>query len=326
MEAKNYNLDYVPEPFGFRNLGATCYFNSLLQSIISCPIFIKTLIKNKEADDYKDNPVVQSMMQMHIVMSDPDTSAKDKSKFFLDLAPTVWRDVFTKAMTRKDHIKFTPGQECAREGFHLFLESLDGLSEIQNLFLHRYQTLIFCHDCNDWVVNKECEYSLFEVQPNLISPQLSRFKEIDPNYNKVRPLEDFLHKQTSYVDEFHRCPKCKKAESRYQITRLTMIPEILVVLSKKYDMRGQRKSHEVTNFPDVMKFGGKEEKEGKMHEFTLNYKAVSRIEHMGSMGGGHYNCHSIRKDGKWYLLDDSRVGPGEFKPTSNTYLVFYHVQ
>ena len=318
-----YDSKYVPEPFGFRNLGATCYFNALLQSIISCSAFTKTLLKHKEEKEYKGNPVVCSLVQMAEVMNNDEIPLEGKKKFFYNLAPTVWKAVFAKAMMRQDRVKFTPGQECAREGFHLFLEALEGLSEIQNLFLHRYQTLIFCQDCNKWVVNKECEYSLFEIQPTLISPQLVRFKDIDPNYNKKQTLENFLKKQNSYVDEYFRCPDCKKVESKFQTTRLLMIPEILVVLSKKYDMRGLRKSHEVTEFPEGLNFEGKVE-DGREQK-SLKYDAVARIEHMGSMNGGHYNCHAKRKDGKWYLLNDSSVAEGSFTPTKNTYLVFYHI-
>lgn len=320
----NYDSKFVPEPFGFNNLGATCYFNALLQSIISCPSVTKILVKNKDEEGYKDNLIVQYMVKMYNIMSDEKVEQQKKQSFFLNLAPMIWKAVFAKAMLRQDNVKFTPGQECAREGFHLFLEALDGLSEIQNLFLHRYQTLIFCPDCNAWVVNKECEYSLFEVQPTMITPQLVRFKDIDPFYNKKRTLEQFLKKQNSYVDNNFKCPKCGKKESKFQTTRLLMIPEVLVVLSKKYDERGRRKSHDITPFPEKLTFEGKcceETPDGNL----MKYQAVSRIEHMGSMGGGHYNCHSIRKDGKWYHLDDSRVGPGSFTPTSNTYMVFYHI-
>lgn len=317
-----YDSSFVPEPFGFINLGATCYFNSLLQSIISCPSFTKILVENKEVSAYNENPVASSLITMAEIMNDDSISNNSKATFFKDLAPTVWKHVFASAMLRQDNVKFTPGQECAREGFHLFLESLTGLSEIQNLFLHRYQTLIFCQDCNKWVVNKECEYSMFEVQPSLISPQHPRFQNIDPHYNMKRTLEDFIKKQNSYVDADFKCPVCTKKQSMFQTTRLLMVPEILVVLSKKYDMLGRRKTNTVTDFSSELNFSGKS---SEKEPVLIKYKAVSQIEHMGHMGGGHYNCNALRKDGKWYTLDDFSVREGEFKPTSNTYLVFYHL-
>ena len=322
MDMKKYDIAFVHMPFGFVNLGATCYFNALLQSIISCPAFEKVLIANRDVDEYKKNPVVQTMLTMYDMLAQNSVGG-DNEQNLKNIAPMVWKSVFDKAMTRKDNVKFTPGQECVREGFHLFLESLDGLDEIQNLFLHRYQTLIFCQDCDDWVVDKECEYTMFEVQSNLTSPQLPRFRNIDPNYEKVRPLDQFLMKQNNYVDKFHKCPKCGKLDERFQTTRLIMIPEILVVLSKKYDMGGRCKSYDVTDFPEVMRFNGKDD-DGK--SVPMVYQAVSRIEHIGSMSGGHYNCHALRNDKKWYLLDDSIVSEGLFKSTSNTYMVFYHLQ
>ena len=316
-----YDVRFVPEPFGFINLGATCYFNALLQSIIICPSFTRVLVENKEVKEYKENAIVGSLVEMAEIMNNDAIPKDDKIIFFKSLAPTIWKAVFAKAMLRQDNIKFTPGQECAREGFHLFLEALDGLSDIQNLFLHRYQTLIFCQDCNKWVVNKECEYSMFEVQPSLISPQHPRFQNIDPNYNMKRPLDEFITKQNSYVDADFKCPECSKKQSMFLTTRLLMVPEILVVLSKKYDTQGLNKTNTVTDYTSELKFKGKNDKNESVE---MVYKAVAQIEHMGQMGGGHYNCHALRKDGKWYKLDDSRVSAGEFKPTSNTYIVFYH--
>jgi ubiquitin C-terminal hydrolase len=159
---------------------------------------------------------------------------------------------------------------------------------------------------------------MFEVQPSLISPQLPRFQGIDPHYNLTRPLEDFITKQNSYVDADFKCPRCNQKQSMFQTTRLKLIPEILVVLSKKYDIQGLRKTDTVTDFPAELKFSGMDK------SVSIKYKAVSQIEHMGTMGGGHYNCNAMRKDGKWYTLDDTSVREGAFKPTSNTYLVFYH--
>jgi ubiquitin C-terminal hydrolase len=253
----------------------------------------------------------------------PKTPQYIKTNFFMRIAPAIWHLVFEHAMERQDKIKFTPGQECVREGFHLFLESLEGLDDLQNLFLHRYQTLIFCGVCNEWVVDKKCEFSLFEVQPDLKSPQLPRFQGIDPHYKKSRPLSEYLVKQNNYLEKGFRCPKCGDEDYKFQTTRLMMIPEILVVLAKKYDAKGLQKSQKITNFTKDLVFQKKKTDEDTDED--LHYTAVARVEHLGHMNGGHYKCHGLRKDKNWHLLNDSQVSPGSFESTSDTYMVFYHV-
>jgi ubiquitin C-terminal hydrolase len=328
MDLKNYEPRLVPEPNGFRNPGSSCYFNVVLQSIISCPSFAQVLIKNRDANEYKANPVVGYLLIMYdlIFKADPDVGDHQRANLLDEIAVYIWKAVFDKAIMREDSVKFTKGQECAREGFHLLLESLDGLKEIETLFLHRYQTLIFCPDCDEWVVDAKCEYTVFEVQPSLTSPQLPIFASIDPNYRKRQPMDQFLKKQNSYVDRDFKCPKCKKPGPMFQTTRLIMIPEILVVMSKKY--AGMQKSHDVTAFPEIMMFDGKDPDatESNPEIIPMVYQAVSRIEHMGGMHGGHYNCHAMRAGRKWFRLDDSQIADGGFASTPNTYMVFYHIQ
>ena len=57
----------------------------------------------------------------------------------------------------------------------------------------------------------------------------------------------------------------------------------------------------------------------------LKYTAVARIEHYGNMNGGHYMCHALRGDGKWYCFNDSNVSEGSFEVTPNTYIVIYNL-
>ena len=45
MNLKKYNTEYTVEPFGFKNLGATCYFNAMVQSLLSCSSFNEAILK-----------------------------------------------------------------------------------------------------------------------------------------------------------------------------------------------------------------------------------------------------------------------------------------
>jgi ubiquitin C-terminal hydrolase len=213
--------------------------------------------------------------------------------------------------------EFDIGQQCAREGYHYLMESLEDFEGIQNLFLHRYQTILYCFDCKGWVSKVECNYSLFEVQANLKTEQLERFKHIDES---SMDMNQFLSRQDGYVDKDYRCPNCRVASEKYRRTVLVMAPEILVVMAKKYTP--EQKLDIYTDFPKTLTFKGRDQKKDKL--FPMRYEAVAQIEHIGDLNGGHYWAICRRNDG-WYNINDTNVSKSEFKPTKNTYIVMYHI-
>lgn len=304
---EKYNTGLELKSFGFNNMGATCYFNAMLQSMLSCTSFINILVKNKENPKYLENPVTKQLIEL----IESTRSESDVSKY----APRIWKEmvVFLCRKEKKSINQVLVGQQCAREGFHCLMNVLEEFSEIQNLFLHRYKTLVHCFACDKFVSDVDSLYSIFEVQPNLKTEQLEKFKQYDED--RAVNMNEFLMKQTSYVDKDFVCPECKDRDEKYNMHCLVMIPEILVVLSKKYTTG--RKLDVMTDFPKNLVFKGKGGK-------NLNYAAVSQIEHGGGLNGGHYWAISRRDDG-WYTLNDNNVSKGEFGPTKNTYITFYHL-
>lgn len=285
-----YNNKLVPLPFGFRNMGATCYFNSLLQALLSCTSVTEVFLDTGSAEEYAKNPVSEVYCEIINAMFSKDQKIST-------LAPKLWKRVFQYASKRKDNIKFSSGQQDANEGFHMFIDSIDKLSEIQQLFNHRYESKIKCEECKKWVSVKKNEYYVFDVEPE-----------------SKNSIQDMLTCYTSSVDADYKCPDCGVKKERLRIDRLTMVPEILIVLSKKYDARG-RKLNVVTDFPKELYFKGRSGK--------LVYEAVAQVEHSGTMSGGHYWA-VCRRRGGWFILNDMGVQPGKFGPTVNTYMVFYH--
>jgi len=195
----------------------------------------------------------------------------------------------------------------------LFLNLMDYLPEVKRLFKHRYKTQITCDSCKKFVVNKVEENLTFEVPPDLKTEQHERFKYVDINYNKSLPLNEFLRKQNGSVDENFICPECSGKNHKFKSVILTMIPEILPIVIKKYYEK------KLTPFPAYLEFvsASKEKK--------LIYKLVAQSEHSGNMQGGHYWAIGLRADG-WKLLNDSSVSDGTPGPTHNTYLLFYHYE
>ena len=108
---------------------------------------------------------------------------------------------------------------------------------------------------------------------------------------------------------------CKKKGEKYKINLLIMIPEILVIMSKKYNTK--EKIDIITEFPEHLVFdntgGG-----------IISYMAVAQIEHIGSKNSGHYWVICRRKGG-WFSINDMLISPSKFSPSSNTFMVFYHM-
>lgn len=310
MELVKYNEKYELPPFGFNNMGATCYFNAMLQSLLSCTSFTEELLNNKKI--YEKHPVTKRILEAIILAQSESTNGIES------ISPKIWKEmVVYLCQKRKVSLnEILVGQQCAREGFHCLMDSLDEFNNIQNIFMHRYKTLVRCFDCDKWVSDVDSMYSIFEVQPDLKNEQLAKFKQYDEkSSDEPVKMNEFLSKQTSYVDKDFICPSCKNKGEKYNMHCLVMVPEVLVVLSKKY--ASGRKLNVFTNFPSQLVFNGKNNKK-------LLYNAVSQIEHSGGLNGGHYWAISKRNNG-WYTLNDNGVTPAKFAPTNNTYIVFYHL-
>jgi ubiquitin C-terminal hydrolase len=305
-----YNQDIVIPAFGFLNIGSTCYFNALMQALLSCTSFISKIEQLNT-----NNPVVLSFLPyLKLVKNERNDLHKYKQQLS-QMSPAVWREMIVKL--KQKNIQFGNGQECAREGFHLLMDTIN-TPEINELFMHRYKTRLLCVKCDDWVSSKECTYSIFDIQPDLKTDQCDMFKTT----SKTQNMNEFLLKQPGYVDKNYKCPKCgDQTLEKYQLNSLVMIPEILVVVSKKYNK--EKKINIMTDFPENLEFVGND-------NFKIKYTAVAQIEHSGGRNGGHYYAICRRYDPRlkkilWYNLNDSNVTMSKFKPTFNTYIVFYHV-
>lgn len=302
-----YDERYAIKPNGFINTGANCYLNSILQCLLSCTSIYKTLLHIKDTAAVKRNEMAQLLINLYIA----STEGRDVSGLNIN----IWRQIIAHSSKRRSIVHMGTGQEDAHEGLCMLLESLENIHEIRRLFQHRYRTQIYCDACAKYTVNKSETSLTFQIQSSLKTEQLPQFKDRDQYYNSTMTLNDFIRVQNGYIDDSFKCPECNRTGAKFLRTVLTMAPEILPIVLKKYTEKTQ------TDFPHKLMIPASDNK-------SLIYRLVAQCEHSGSMQGGHYWAVALRKTSelKYYMLNDSSVSEGIAGPTLNTYIAFYHIE
>jgi ubiquitin C-terminal hydrolase len=206
-----------------------------------------------------------------------------------------------KEMKRRKRVEmFGNFQESASEGLTLLLDMMNSPA-IYDLFYHRYEFRIICNGCGD-VVSRVNDFEIhFEF-----------FLEDGAAYPKTAgDFSDYIRKHTSTIDEY-TCEKCNtKAKDVIRGHNLKMLPEIFIILFNKY------KKKDLIWYPTEMEFPGK-------HGTSMHYKLVGKVEHYGSLNGGHYTAVGLRNSG-YYEFNDSNINAvTDIGPTPNTYLIAYH--
>lgn len=116
-----FNKDFVPNSFGLVNNGSICYFNSLLQSLLSCSSFN------------------QLMLELNITFFKNLLLASSLSN-----GSDILNMIKQKHVKETKHSLFGNSQEDVGECFHLLIDSIPNSN---NLFKCRYKKNIICKDC-----------------------------------------------------------------------------------------------------------------------------------------------------------------------------------
>jgi ubiquitin C-terminal hydrolase len=141
-------------PVGYGNIGNSCYFNSLFQSLISCNKFLKVV-----GDSPSDNIII-------------------------NLIKTGLQDRYTAGNILREIDIHIGNQECALEAFSKLNSILSPI--ITNVFQNEKIIIYACFECEQITANKDvCDY--FNIPLNLIDGSNIEYQSIvdylTKNYN-----------------------------------------------------------------------------------------------------------------------------------------------
>lgn len=299
-----YDKEWVPSKFGLINPNTLCYFNSLLQSLMSCSAPTQYIIEWPEHDrtskkDVKpDNPLWDTF---HTFLLDAMGDTPPKSA-----KPVI--EMLRAKLVELKKPRFGIGQEDAGEGFHLLLDCMGDDAYAQH-FMHRYVHDMYCPECKDIVSSKNDTSFHVEIPPNYAQNVVEWEDDSEVNYSGV--LNQYIRHHITVLDDY-KCPKCKNEKNIIRLSHMVLVPNVLVIQYNKFAGKFTSPCPLTLTFPS------------KSNKNPLNYKLVAKIEHFGSMGGGHYVAHCLRND-KPLLFNDSSVSEGTFTTSPATYICFYHI-
>ncbi|KNE63202.1 hypothetical protein AMAG_18968 [Allomyces macrogynus ATCC 38327] len=302
---KDYHSKTVTGHVGLKNQGATCYMNSILQSLFCTNYFRKAVyqIPLPKDDEHASKSVTLSLQRLFYFMQTSDdaveTNELTKSFGWNTVDAFAQHDVqeFLRVLTDnlEEKMKGTPA---------------DGM--IQRLFVGQMKSYIKC-------VNVDYESSrtedFYDIQLNVkgMPTVYDSFRD----YIQVETLEG----ENKYMAEGYGLQDAKKG------VVFTKFPSVLHLQLKRFEydfMRDQMvKINDRYEFPldlDLDEFlvpptpAEGEEEVDVPPPGPQKYHLHGVLVHSGSVDGGHY-CAFIRprRENKWYKFDDDRVVPVTLK-------------
>lgn len=292
MEMLNYDSRKETGLIGLENQGATCYLNSLLQSLYHLPAFRRVVYAmNVNPDEATaEKKTIPLAMQRLFYQLDTATDA-------------VKTRELTKSFGWNSYEAFT--QHDVQEMLRVLTDNLEEkmktqgtAGNIQNLFRGELQNYIEC-------INVEC-----------VSERLEHFYDLALNVKGCADLyesidkfteEEVLDGDNQYRAEGHGLQDAKRG------IRLYSLPPVLHMQLKRFDYNPFTDQTAKVNtrheFPPVLDLSRYLEHRGNDADRSQYvYDLYGVLVHAGDVGGGHYYAY-IRptQEPDWFRFDDDQI-------------------
>ncbi|POI25493.1 hypothetical protein CIB84_010756 [Bambusicola thoracicus] len=292
---------------GLRNLGNTCFMNSILQCLSNTKELRDYCLQNHYLRDLNNN----SRMRTALIQQD----AQEFLRFLLDGLHSEVNRVLVRPRANADTLDHLPDDEKSRQMWRRYQERED--SRVSDLFVGQLKSSLTCSECG------YCS-TAFDPFWDLSLPIPKK------GYGEVTLMDClrlFTKEDVLDGDEKPTCCRCKARTRCTKKFSIQKFPKILVLHLKRFSEARIRASKLTTfvNFPlkdlDLREFASQ-----SCNHAVYNLYAVSN--HSGTTMGGHYTAYCKSPvSSEWHSFNDSRVTPmsSSHVRSSDAYLLFYEL-
>lgn len=286
----NYDSKRTTGYVGMRNQGATCYMNSLLQSLFCTNMFRRAVYEIPTENDVPSDSVALALQRVfyHLQSSDQPVGTTELTKSF------GWKslDSFLQHDVQEFNRVLQDKLESKMKG-----TAADGM--IGKLFVGKMKSYIKC-------INVDYESSrvedFYDIQLNVKG--MRNLQDSFKNYVQVERLDG----DNQYQAEGYGLQDAMKG------VIFESLPPVLHLQLKRFEYDMERdmmvKINDRHEFPLEIDLGDFIDKDSPMSGEDWKFSLHGVLVHAGDLSGGHYFALlKPEKDGEWFKFDDDRVTP-----------------